>query len=140
MNLKTIFETLKLPIGLVLVISALLAWAGLSEEYIYTVAGSLVGFQLLGFVLIDALKYAGVIQPGDAGKWSAVYNLIVLIGVTAWLGFAPSFDISGFDAQVYELAKVLGIILAYVSQLTGTKGFHLLASRAGVTYSFPRAG
>ena len=68
-------------------------------------AVSLVGIQLLGFVLIDALKYAGVVNPGDSGKWSAAYNLIVLIGVVAWLGFAPSFDLAGLDAQIYELAK-----------------------------------
>ncbi|MBN8654808.1 MAG: hypothetical protein J0M11_03660 [Anaerolineae bacterium] len=137
MKLETIFKTLGLPLALIAVIVALLNWAGLDIERIYAVAVSLVGFQLLGFVLIDALKYAGVVTAGDSGKWSAVYNLITLVGVAVYLGFAPSFDISGLDAQVYELAKVLGILLAYVSGLTGTKGWHLLASRAGVTYSFP---
>lgn len=137
MKLENIFAILGLPLALIAVIVALLNWAGLDIEQIYAVAGSLVGFQLLGFVLIDALKYAGVVNAGDAGKWSAVYNLITLAGVALQFGFFPAFDLAGFDAQVFELAKVLGIVIAYVSQITGTKGWHLFASRLGVTYSFP---
>lgn len=136
MNLETIFKTLGIPLALVAVIAALLSWAGLSIDQVQAVAVSLVGIQLLGFVLIDALKYAGVVNPGDSGKWSAAYNLVVLIGVVAWLGFAPSFDLAGLDAQIYELAKTLGIVLAYISGITGTKGFHLLAASKRLTYSF----
>lgn len=138
MKLKDIFSILGLPLALIGVIIALLNWAGLDIEQIYAVAGSLIGFQLLGFVLIDALKYAGVVNAGDAGKWSAAYNLLTLVGVAVWFGFFPAFDLAGFDAQVFELAKVLGILLAYVSQITGTKGWHLFASQLGLTYTFPR--
>ena len=136
MKLEEIFGKLGLPVALIAVIVALLAWAGIDIEKVYAIALSLVGVQFLGFVLIDALKYAGVIQAGDSGKWSAVYNLITLAGVAFILGFVPSFDFGAVDAQVYEFAKVASILLAYVSGLTGTKGFHLLAASKKLTYTF----
>lgn len=138
MKLDKIFGILGLPIALIGVIVALLVWAGIDIEQVYAVAGSLVGFQLLGFVLLDALKYAGVVNAGDTGKWSAIYNLITLCGVVAWFGFFPSFNLVGLDAQVYELAKTLGIVLAYISGITGTKGWHLFAASRGLTYSFAK--
>lgn len=137
MKLEEIFKTLGLPLGLVGVIVGLLAWAGLTVEQLAKVAAGLIGFQLLGSFLIDALKYTGVIRAGDSGKWSAAYNLLTLIGVAVWLGYFPSFDLQGFDNQVYELAKLLGLIFSYITQLIGTKGIHVNASRIGVAYSFP---
>ena len=138
MKLEEIFGKLGLPVALIAVIVALLSWAGIDIENVYAIAISLVGIQLLGFVLIDALKYAGVIKAGDSGKWSAVYNLITLAGVAVVLGFVPAFDFGAVDAYVYEFAKVASILLAYVSGLTGTKGFHLLAASKQLTYTFPK--
>ena len=124
MDLKTIFKTLGLPLALVAVIVALLAWAGLDINEITTVAVSLLGLQLATSWLIDVLKYAGVVDDGTAGKWSAAFNLLTLAGVAVWMKFYPEFDIHSLDNQIGELAKLLGLIFAYITQMIGTKAVH----------------
>jgi hypothetical protein len=136
MEIESAFKTLGIPLALVAVIVALLAWAGLTLEQLYVVAAALVGLQLFGAFLIDALKYAGVVNSGTSGKWSAVFNLVTLIGVAVWINFFPTFDIYAADQQLLELAKVLGLVFAYVTQIIGTKAVHQVAASNGVGYSF----
>ena len=136
MELKDIFKTLGIPLALVAVIVALLAWIGLTLEQLYVVVATLVGLQLCTSFLIDVLKYTGVVNAGTAGKWSAVFNLATLIGVAIWLKFFPSFDIYAADNQLLELAKVLGVIFTYVTQMIGTKAVHQVAASKGITPTF----
>ena len=75
MKLEDIFKTLGLPLALVAVIVAFLAWVGLALEQLYVVVASLVGLQVFLSFLIDVLKYAGVVNAGTSGKWSAVFNI-----------------------------------------------------------------
>lgn len=125
MKLEEIFKTLGLPLALVAVIVALLAWAGLTLDQLYVVVGSLVGLQLLGAFLVDVLKYVGVVDPTTSGKWSAAFQLVALIGVALWLKLWPSFDIYGADAQLLEFVKVASLVFAYVTQVTGAKAVHV---------------
>jgi hypothetical protein len=127
MKLEAIFKTLALPLGLVGVVVALLAWAGLTLEQLYIVAASLIGLQYALSFLIDVLKYAGVNTAGFSGYLSAVFNLATLIGVAIWLKFYPTFDIYAADAQLYEAVKLLALIFAYITQMVGTKAVHLFA-------------
>ena len=127
MKLEDIFKTLGLPLALVAVIVAFLAWVGLTLEQLYVVVASLVGLQVFLSFLIDVLKYAGVVNEGTSGKWSAVFNLLALIGVAAWLKFFPNFDIHAADAQLLELAKVLALVFAYITQIIGTKAVHVVS-------------
>lgn len=136
MELKDIFKTLGIPLALVAVIVALLAWFGLTLEQLYVVAASLVGLQLFQSFLIDVLKWAGVVDDGTAGKWSAVFNLITLVGLVIYLRFFPTFDIYAVDNQLLELAKVLGVIFAYVTQMIGTKAVHKVAISKGLVPTF----
>lgn len=124
MKLEDIFKTLGLPLALVAVIAAFLTWVGLSLDQLYAVVASLVGLQLLISFLIDVLKWAGVIDAGMSGRWSAAINLVTLIGVALWLKFLPTVDIHVVDNQILELAKVLGIVFAYITQIIGTKAVH----------------
>ena len=124
MDLKTIFKTLGLPLALVAVIVALLAWAGLDIGQIEIVAASLIGLQLAISFLIDVLKYSGAINDGTAGFWSAFFNLLALVAVAFWMKFYPAFDIHSLDNQIGELAKLLGLIFAYITQMIGTKAVH----------------
>jgi hypothetical protein len=134
MDLKTIFKTLGLPFALIAVIVALLAWAGLDIGQIEIVAASLIGLQLAISFLIDVLKYAGVVDDGAAGKWSAGFNLAALVGVAVWMKFYPAFDIHSLDAQIGELAKLLGLIFAYITQMIGTKAVHRFSvEKLGIT-------
>ena len=136
MELKDIFKTLGIPLALVAVIVSLLAWFGLTLEQLYVVAASLVGLQLFQSFLIDVLKWAGVVDDGTAGKWSAVFYLVTLGGLGIYLGFFPTFDIHAVDNQLLELAKVLGVIFAYVTQMIGTKAVHKVAISKGLVPTF----
>jgi hypothetical protein len=124
MDLKTIFKTLGIPLAMIAVIVALLVWAGLDIDEITAVAVSLVDLQLAVAFLVDVLKYAGVVDDGTAGKWSAAFNLLTLAGVAIWMKFYPEFDIHSLDNQIGELAKLLGLIFAYITQMIGTKAVH----------------
>lgn len=135
-NLSELFKTLRLPLGLVGVIVALLAWMGFTLEQVTAVAVSLVGLQLLQSFVIDVLKYGGVVNEGSSGKWSAVFNLITLFGVVVWLKFFPQIDVYALDNQLLELAKVCIYVFAYVTQIVGTKRVHDASVSAGVGYSF----
>lgn len=126
-DLKKIFSTLGLPLALVAVIVALLSWLGLDLDSIVAVAVTLVGLQLMGSFLIDALKYAGVINDGSSGKWSAAFNLIALAAVAVWMKFFPAVDIHAVDNQLLEFAKVCIYVFAYITQIVGTKRVHQVA-------------
>jgi multisubunit Na+/H+ antiporter MnhG subunit len=139
MKLEDIFKTLGLPLALVAVIVAFLSWVGLTLEQLYVVVASLVGVQVFLAFLIDVLKYAGVVNAGTSGKWSAVINLLALIGVAAWLKFFPNFDIHAADAQLLELAKVLALVFAYITQIIGTKAVHKVALSKGLGVTFIQA-
>jgi len=135
-DLKVLFNTLKLPLGMVAVIVALLAWAGAPFEQIAEIAGKLVGLQLFGAFCIDALKYAGIVDAGASGKWSAVYNLLTLAGVAVQVRFFPGFDLFAFDGKLIDLVYVLGIVFTYVTQIIGTKAVHVAAAELGYGYKF----
>lgn len=136
MKLEDILKTLGLPLALVAVIVALLAWVGLTLEQLYAVTASLVGLQLAISFVIDVLKYVGVVDDGTSGKWSAAFNLVTLIGVAVWLKFFPDFDIHAVDIQLLELAKTLIVVFAYVIQIIGTKAVHKVAVSKGVGVTF----
>ena len=136
MKLEDVFKTLSIPLALVAVIVALLAWVGLTLDQLYVVAAALVGLQLLCSFLIDVLKYAGVVDAGTSGKWSAVFNLVTLIGVAIWLKFFPTFDIYALDKQLLDLAKTLIVVFAYITQMLGTKAVHKVAVSKGVGVTF----
>jgi hypothetical protein len=131
-DLKEIFKALRLPLGLVAVIVALLAWVGLTIDQLVTVATSLIGLQLVLSVLIDVLKYVGVVNAGSAGKWSAAFNLVTLIGVAVYLKLFPGIDIYAVDNQLLELGKVLVIVFTYITQIIGTKAFHASTRMMGM--------
>lgn len=136
MKLEGIFKTLGIPLALIAVIVALLAWAGLTLEQIYTVALSLVGLQLLGVFVVDALKRVGAVAPGAAGVWSAGFQLGTLILTAVYLKFFPTFDIHAADLQLYEFVKVLSLVFAYVVQIRGAQAVYNYAKANGLAYSF----
>ena len=131
-DLKENLKTLGLPLALVAVIVALLAWVGLTVEQLTAVAVGLVGFQLCFALLVDVLKYRGVVSAGAAGQWSAAINLLMLIGVALWLRLYPQYDLTALDAQLFEFGKLAGLIFVYVTQVLGTKAMHAVAVNAGV--------
>jgi hypothetical protein len=128
-DLEGVFKTLGLPLGLIVVIGATLTFLGVPLEIVLSVAAGLVGVQLLLSLMLDVLKWAGALPDKLAGIVSAVANLLVLGAVIAALKFFPNFDIAGLDKQLLELAKVLGYLFVYITQIVGTKSIHGFATR-----------
>lgn len=124
MKLEDAFKTLGIPLALVAVVVALLAWAGLTLDQLYVVVGSLIGLQLLGSFVVDVLKYVGVVEPTTSGKWSAALQLISLVGVVVWLKLFPTFDIHAADTQLFKLVKIASLVFAYIAQIIGAKAVH----------------
>jgi hypothetical protein len=124
MNIESIVRNLGLPLGIVALIIAVLGLLGLSAEQVAGVAGTLVGAQLCIALLINIGKWSGVVSAGTSGKWSALFNLTLFVLIVVQMKFYPAFNVAGLDAQLYEFAKVAGVIFLYATQIIGTKSLH----------------
>ncbi len=136
MKLEEVFKALGIPLALVAVVAALLAWAGMTLDQLYVVVGSMVGLQLLGAFLVDVLKYVGVVDPETSGKWSAGFQLISLVGVAVYLKLFPTFDVHAVDSHLLEFVKVASLVFAYVTQIIGAKAVHSVALSKIKGFSF----
>ena len=120
-DLAQILKALGWPLGLVAILSAVLALFGVSLDQVLAVAITLVGLWALLSVLINVLKVTGVVDDGTAGKWSAVFNLIAL-GVIAYiLGVNPAFDFVALDARLQVIAQFGTLVLTYLINVMGTR-------------------
>lgn len=136
MNIENIVRNLGLPLAVVAVIVAVLALFGLDAERIAQMALTLVGVQACILLVIDVLKWSGVVNDGTAGRWSAVLHAIVFVMLIVQIKFFPVINVAGLDAQLLEFAKAGGVVFLYVTQIVGTKSLREL----GVTlYSFNNA-
>jgi hypothetical protein len=123
-DLASVFKELGLPLGLVALFAAVLGLTGVSLDAVLLVVQGLIGTFALIALLINILKWAGVVTDGNAGKWSAVANLIMLVIVSVVFKLYPQFDFAAFDAHAAEFARVAGIVFAYILQIVGTKSAH----------------
>lgn len=128
-DIETVFKALALPIGLIALFSALLGLFGISLDTIILIAESLVGTFALISLLINVLKWAGAISDGDAGKWSAAGNLLVVVTVSVIFKLYPQFDFEGIDLKIVEFVRVAGVVLAYIIQIVGSKAVHAVMTR-----------
>lgn len=135
-DLPQTLKELGLPIGLVALYAAILGLFGVSLDHILLIIEGLVGTFALIALLIDIVKWAGVIKDGTAGKWSAAANLVVLITVTVVFKLYPQLDLGGIDAQIAEFAKVVGIVFAYIVQIVGSKYVHKALTRGLNIWAF----
>ncbi len=87
---------------------------------------SLVGVAALIALLINVLKWFGVVTDGTAQTWSAGLNLLFLIGLFAVNLFAPEVDIAGLDARLAQLVEFAAVVWGYLLQLFGSKLAHEL--------------
>ena len=100
--------------------------------------GTLVGVAAAIALIINTLKYMGVVSDGTASNWSAGLNLIALTGLLLLRIFAPSVEIAGVDAQIGQAVEVVAVILGYVLQLFGSKLTHMVVKGlpvVGTSYS-----
>jgi hypothetical protein len=90
------------------------------------------GFAALISVIINVLKTIGVVKDGQAGMWSAGLNLAGLIALFATGIVAPEFDISGLDENIAQIAEILSLIFAFITQNWISKGTHTVFSSGQV--------
>ena len=119
-----LLQTLGLPVGLVAVLATILALFGLTLDQVLSVAGSMVGLWALLSLAINVLKVAGVVDPGTAGKWNAVFNLLAIGAVAYILGSNPAFDFAKFDTSLQIIAQFGALVLAYLVNVMGAKALH----------------
>ena len=120
-----ILKTLGVPASLTAVIIAVLYGMGVDPEQIALIAGGLVGVPALVFLLIDVLKWAGVINDGIAGKLSAVFHFAIYAALVVQFKLHPTFDVLAFDAKVFEFVNMAVIVFGYITSLVTTKQFHV---------------
>lgn len=128
-DLQETLKALGLPVGLVALFAAILGLFGVSLDNILLIIEGLAGAFALIALVINILKWAGVISDGTAGKWSAAANLVVLVTVTVVFKLYPQFDFGSIDAQIAEFARVTGIVFAYIIQIVGSKHVHRALTR-----------
>ncbi len=123
-DLEKLFTTLGLNLGLIAVFSAVLYFFGVSLDLVLTIAGSMVGLQLLISLCVNVLKWGGVITDGTAGIWSAGFNLAGITAIAVALSLNPAFDFAALDAQLVVIANFGALLFGYIVQFAGTKYMH----------------
>jgi hypothetical protein len=101
----------------------------MNVETILAIVAALIGVPALWALVIDVGKWAGWITDGNAGKVSAVCNLITILVVAAVMQFWPIINIAGIDAQLLEIVKFMALIFGLLQQIITTKAAHLLYTR-----------
>lgn len=128
-DLSKTLETLGWPLGLVAVFSSVLLLFGVQLDTVLAIAYGMVGAQALIALAIDVLKYVGAISDGNAGKWSAVLNLLGLAGIAVGLGLNPGFDFPKLDASLVIIAQFGSLVFGYIIQIAATKHIHKFFTR-----------
>ena len=128
-DLENALKTLGWPLGLIAVFSSTLLLFGVQLDVVLVIAGSMFGLQTLFSLLIDVLKYVGVIYDGNAGRWSAGLNLLGLAGIAVALGLSPNFNFPKLDTQLLIIAQFGSLIFAYIVQIAGSRQVHLFLTK-----------
>ncbi|MBI5933279.1 MAG: hypothetical protein HY867_06190 [Chloroflexi bacterium] len=125
-NLETILKTLGWPLGLTAVFASVLLLLGVELDLVLSIAGIMLGGQALISLLVDVLKWAGVVNDGTAGKWSASFHLLGLAAIAFGLYVNPAFDFPALDAQLQVIAQFLTLAFGFMVQVAGSKRVHQL--------------
>jgi len=119
-----LLKAIGLPVGIAAIIVAVAAFLGVPLDQAFTLFGLLIGVQFVIAFTVDVLKHFGVVDDGTAGKWSAGFNLVAVIGLAIALKFYPSFDYVSLDAYIYEIGKAIAILVTFILQMIGTRSAH----------------
>lgn len=82
---------------------------------------TLAGFAALVTVIVNVLKFFGVVKDGTADKWVAGFNLVGFIALYVVRHIIPDFNPIPIDSTMGEIALVGGYVLSYVTMLLGSK-------------------
>lgn len=84
---------------------------------------SMGGFAAIVAVIINVLKYFGLVKEGAAPTWSAGFNILGLILLFV-AGFFPDLNIQGVDNVLNVLAQIFTLAFSLVIQLLSSKLAH----------------
>ena len=90
------------------------------------------GFAALVAILINVFKAFGWVKDGTAGTWSAVANLIGVVGLFVVQNFFPEANVSLIDEHLGAIAQILTGIFNYVFQYWVSSGTHKVLSAGNV--------
>lgn len=98
----------------------------LTLDNILAVLAALVGWPALVALVIDVLKYFGVVTDGNSGKWNLGFQLAGFAIVAILLGFFPQVDIPGWDAVLLNYVTIAAYVVMILLQMGGAKVAHAL--------------
>lgn len=84
-------------------------------------------------LLVDVLKRFGVVKDGDAGRWAAGFNLLGLVGFSAYFFLNPAIGFDAVDAQLQNVLAIVQVLLGFVLQLFVSPKVHM----AGIDAMLP---
>jgi len=90
-------------------------------ENIVMEIGLLLGFAAFVSLLINVLKFFGVVKDGTADKWVGGFNLLGVLALFAVRIFIPDFDPLPIDSVLGTIAAVGSFVLSYVVTIWGSK-------------------
>ena len=113
-------------------------------EVVLSVIATLIGVPAAIALLVDVLKWAGVVKPENAGKASAVLNLVALIAIIIVLELYPQIDVPSMDRRIMELVKLVALIFQYILMIAVSKTTHQALKKANAFRLYmgtaPKAG
>lgn len=98
--------------------------------------GSMAGVAALVAIVVDVFKRFGLVRDGEAPRWSAALNLLLLIGLVAARYLAPQYSVEFLDEQAGTVAQLAAVILSFVMQLSLSPQIHDTAVRENLPIAF----
>ena len=93
-------------------------------QLVFDLLAGLVGLPALIAALVNVAKYFKLLTDGSAPKAVFVLNVIAFVGVAAAVFFGKVDLLPGIDTQLGAVANILLAILALLSNLGVSRGFH----------------
>lgn len=94
--------------------------------------GSLVGVAAAIAALINVGKQFGWVKDGQAGAYSATFNLIALGVLVAFKLYRPDVLLEDVDVQLGAFAQIMGLLLTLVAQIKVSSSTHTTLAVAEV--------
>ena len=90
--------------------------------------GLFVGAGALIAIVINVLKYFGVVKDGEAPKWNAGLNLGLIVVFVAVQLIWPSQSLQVIDTNLGLVAAILSFVFGYVLEIGSSKVAHAAVS------------
>jgi len=90
-------------------------------ESIIIEVGTLLGFAAFVSLLVNVLKYFGVVKDGTADKWVAGFNFAGVMALFIVRLYIPEYDPIPVDTMLGQIASVGFYILDFVVMIFGSK-------------------